>query len=294
MSALTVRKPAFRFDDVPFQWQPSNPAFATFLNQLSFLAVAFERYIIKVLRDVLPRMDEGDAKHEAQLFFEQEAAHSMAHKRHIDAMIRLYPALKSTLDKACKHFDDLYARETTKYHLAYIANLEATFTPTLSFVIEHREALFANGHRTISSLFLWHAIEEIEHRSSALDIYSAVVRNRWYRITKVPSLVRHLDGFFKLMQEEFDRHVPREEQTAGLTFVPKPMGKIPLRAKIVLQLNLLRCFLPWHKPANEREPAWFSTWMSASRDGIDMSSFYGCSLADLHAGASQRLPATGI
>jgi len=276
MSTLKVRKPPFVFgDDVPFQWQPSNPVFSTFLNQLSFFAVAFERYVIKALRDAIPIVKDAEVQREARLFLEQEAAHSYAHKLHIDSMVKLYPGLKATFSRACQHFDELYKKESTAYHLAYIANLEATFTPMLKFVINHRESLFSRGHARISSLFLWHAIEEIEHRRSAYIVYCDVVPNRWYRIAKVPSLMKHLAQFFDLMAKEFEAHIPLQDRTAGLNPMPEAMGHIPRKEKILLQLNLMRCFFPWHNPENESEPDWFNVWMDAESRGADMTCFYG-------------------
>jgi len=276
MSTLKVRKLPFVFgEDVPFQWQPTNPVFATFLNQLSFLAVAFERYIIKVLRDAMPLIKDAEVQLEAKLFFEQEAQHSLAHKLHIDSMIRIYPGLQATFTKACRHFDDLHKRESINFHLAYIANLEATFTPMLSFVINHREDLFSKGNVKISSLFLWHAIEEIEHRRSAYVIYNDIVPNSWYRISKVPSLMRHLSEFFDLMAGEFEANVPLQERTAGLEAPPEALGHISRKEKFLLTLRLIRCFFPWHNPEKESEPEWFKVWMEADRAGADMTCFYG-------------------
>lgn len=38
---------------------------------------------------------------------------------------------------------------------------------------------FAPGDARVASLFMWHFVEEIEHRSSAPILYDAVVRDRW-------------------------------------------------------------------------------------------------------------------
>lgn len=276
MPALKVRKLPFSFDDeIPFQWQPSNPTFATFLNQLSFFAVAFERYLIKALRDAIPLIENESVRIEAKLFLEQEAQHSLAHKTHVDFMIRKYPGLKTAFTKACQHYDNLYQKESTQFHLSYIANLEATFAPMLTFVIDHREALFSKGHVKVSSLFLWHAIEEIEHRSSAYVIYNEFVKNKWYRITKVPHLAKHLSEFFKMIGEEFEKNVPLEIRTAGMDHPPEALGMIPRKRRMLLTLNLIKCFFPWHNPKNEIEPEWFDEWMHAEEEGCDMTQIYG-------------------
>ena len=111
---LEVRALPFKFDgNIPFQWVPGNPIFPTFLNGLSFFAVGFERYLIKGLKGVLPLIDDAAAKEDAKLFLKQEAQYSLAHKCHVDAMVRLYPGLASTVEKTNQHFDDLYDRENT-------------------------------------------------------------------------------------------------------------------------------------------------------------------------------------
>ena len=43
-------------------------------------------------------------------------------------------------------------------------------------------------------MLLWHFVEEVEHRSSALVIYDAAVGDSWYRIRALPGIVRHLMG----------------------------------------------------------------------------------------------------
>jgi predicted metal-dependent hydrolase len=276
MSALKVRKLPFEFDEsIPFQWQPSNPTFATFLNQLSFFAVAFERYVIKALRDAMPLITSDEVRAEAKLFLEQEAQHSLAHKLHIDCLIKKYPGLKEAFSKSCQHYDNLYKKESTQFHLSYIANLEATFAPMLTFVINHREDLFSKGNIKVSSLFLWHAIEEIEHRSSAYVIYNDVVQNGWYRVSRVPHLAKHLHGFFALISSEFEKHVPLEDRTAGLSRPPEPLSMISRKERFVLTLNLIKCFFPWHDPKNEVEPAWYKDWMIADGNGEDMTRVYG-------------------
>ena len=60
MTSLTIRSPKFRIDEsVPFQWQPSNPSFGLFGNTFTFLAIAFERYIVSATRQALPRFTDA-------------------------------------------------------------------------------------------------------------------------------------------------------------------------------------------------------------------------------------------
>lgn len=275
-SVLKVRRLPFTFSDgVRFNWHPENPAFGRFLNSLSFLFVGFEQYIIKALRDAEPLIRNPAVRIEARLFLEQEAQHSAAHSRHIRALALAYPGLRSTLEKAVEHFDRLYRSESTNFHLAYIADLEATFTPMLSFAINHRKLLFEAGDTEVSSLFLWHAVEEIEHRSSAFLIYNEVVGDTWFRLSKLPQVHRHLHALIALLDEEFRLHVPERELSGGLDAVPPILGGISLGARLLLVARVMACLMPWHDPARHAEPPWFAQWMRAESEGADMTRFYG-------------------
>ena len=97
MTNLTVRSPQFGIDEtVPFQWQPSNPSFGLFGNTFTFLAIAFERYIVSATRQALPRITDPAIAEEADAFVRQEAQHARAHRAHAKAMIAQYPGLNET------------------------------------------------------------------------------------------------------------------------------------------------------------------------------------------------------
>ncbi len=63
-------------------------------------------------------------------------------------MIAQYPGLEGTYAAANAAYDELLEREDVEFHLAYIANLEATFTPLFKMVLDHRHELFDGQRRT--------------------------------------------------------------------------------------------------------------------------------------------------
>ncbi len=111
-----------------------------------------------------------------------------------------------------KAFGDLTAETPLKYRLAYTADLEATFTPVFKLMLDHDATLFAPGDDRVASLFLWHFVEEVEHRSSALIIYDAVADDPWYRMRVAPSIFNHVWAVLKVACEGFNKHVPLEER----------------------------------------------------------------------------------
>jgi len=99
------------------------------------------------------------------------------------------------------------ADKPLKYRLAYTADLEATFTPVFKLMLDNDATLFAPGDDRVASLFLWHFVEEVEHRSSALIIYDAVVDGPWYRMRMAPSIFKHVIDMMRLASQGFNKHV---------------------------------------------------------------------------------------
>ena len=195
------------------------------------------------------------------------------------AMIAHYPALAETHAAANAAFDELLEREDVEFHLAYIANLEATFTPLFKMVFDNRRPLFEGGDERVGTLLLWHFAEEIEHRSSALLIHHHVTPDRWYRIRNARKVFDHVARIYKLILADFEKHVPMEARLisakAHVTARPLHLGKSPTASRSVgpTVINRQCCIMsrdvicercsgeakaqtPHHDPAGEPLPSW--------------------------------------
>ena len=159
------------------------------------------------MRDVEPLITDPRVLQEAKDFRAQEGLHSMAHRKHCKALIAQTPALQSALDRANELYDELYATETLKYHLAYCGGLESIFTPSFKLMLDHREHLF-NGDARVASLLLWHFCEEIEHRSSGLMVYDHVYGHYWYRLSRFKGFMAHVGKVIGAITEEFEKAFP--------------------------------------------------------------------------------------
>jgi predicted metal-dependent hydrolase len=301
MANLTVRNIRFQIDDtVPFQWQPANPSFGLFGNTFTFLAIAFERYIVSATRQALPRFSDAEVAEEADLFVRQEAQHARAHRAHAKAMIERYPGLQETYEAANAAYDKLLERESVEFHLAYIANLEATFTPLFKMVFDNRRQLFEGSDERVGTLLLWHFVEEIEHRSSALRIHHHVTPDPWYRIRQAPKVFNHVAGIYKLVLAGFEDHVPLEDRHISTAAVgPSGLYLAEMRDRFSVNRHQgsrsmlsdisgkdLRTMLwhetkaqtPRHDPAFEPLPSWADDWHSAYEAGADVTTYEGVRL----------------
>jgi len=276
-SNLTVRKIPFNLEHVDILWNKKNPSFSNFINKFSFWAPALERYVCRVIREAQDHIHDPETAQEAKLFFQQEAEHSKSHLKHVKRMVELYPGLQAASDRINAHYDQLYRDHSMEYHLAYIAGLEATFSPAFRSLIEGRRPLFSTGDANVSSLCLWHFNEEIEHRSSALMVYNAVVGRTWYRLCQFRSVVKHVKDGFRVLEEEFGKAIPKGDRGPMPELKESPFGRLPVGLRLKLKVGIVLAQAPWHDPSSEKVPEWSQDWFNRYAKGEDMSKYYGIS-----------------
>jgi predicted metal-dependent hydrolase len=302
MTELVIRKIHWEFDDtVPFMWQPANPNFGIFCNVFTFIAVPFEKYIIKALRQAQDSFGESpEIAAEADAFLRQEGQHAAAHRKHMTALVAQYPGLERAYDDATRAFDQLIDEHPVEFHAAYIANLEATFTPLFKVVLDNRDSLFAGSDHRVASLMTWHFVEEIEHRSSGLILYRHLSPDPWYRVKRIRDTFRHVGDVAADIARTIDDVVPFEDRCASAVdlmsigllvdeFKYRGPGGAWRRArrdggptmfqavstgeltKMAWRLALSQA--PNHDPGEQPLPAWADTWMTEYARGTDMTSF---------------------
>ncbi len=304
MTNLVVRKIPWEFDaSVPFMWQPANPNFGLFCNAFTFIAVPFERYIVDVVRKAQDKLNEDpDVAAEAEAFLRQEAQHAAAHRKHMIALVQRYPQLERCYEYACRAYDDLIDQQPIEFHAAYIANLEATFTPLFKVILDNRDSLFTGGDQRVASLMMWHFVEEIEHRSSGLMLCRHINPNPWYRVRHIRGTFSHVGTLSDRVAKIFDEVIPFADRGASAqqllsnsmlfseftyrlpggrrrrarrTGPPTLFHAVPTRQLLTMVWRLLLSQTPHHDPADQPLPDWVDTWMREYQRGSDMTAFYG-------------------
>jgi hypothetical protein len=272
MSNLQIRRIPFDFEGVDFIWNPDHPAFSMMMNNISFQVIGLEKYFCRAMRDAEAHIKDPAILEETRQFNAQEAIHSRAHLKHCKALIARYPGLQEAMDKCVKSYDDLYDAHGLKFHLAYAGGLESMFTPLFRMIINYRDILFAGGDPRVSSLFLWHFCEEIEHRSSAISIYNHVYGDHLYRLLQIKRFYKHGVDCAKMLSIEFKKHVP---EIADLDLKADPMAGIPKSEKKRLSWSLLACQMPWYDHDNQKLPPYYAEWVSRFEGGENMALAYG-------------------
>ncbi|ASW90727.1 hypothetical protein A5626_08370 [Mycobacterium marseillense] len=280
MSALKIRKPPFAFAEgsAPYLWQPANPDFSEMCNAISFAAPAFERYIVQVVQLAEPRLTGTPMEQEAQDFLRQEAQHARMHRKHVARLVAQYPGLADTQKKVDAAYTDLLENESLDFNLAYVTDIEATFTPLFGMMLNNEPTLFRGGADRVASLFLWHFMEEIEHRSSAFGIYDTAVGRKWYRLRVLPKVMRHVSGLMKGIMDDFTVHVPAADRGdvsgEALSFRSAAFRDIPGREMAAMLYRLALSQAPFHRPERQPIPDFTAIWYGAETDGRDITQWY--------------------
>ena len=133
-----------------------------------------EDFFVRSVRHYRDRITDPVLKRQVAGFIGQEATHGREHRILNDRLDQLgYPVRR--FERITKRVLAIRTRLVPP-----IANLAATaalehFTATLAeMVLASEEAQRLFGNNDLRNLFLWHALEESEHKAVAFDVYRAV------------------------------------------------------------------------------------------------------------------------
>jgi predicted metal-dependent hydrolase len=133
-----------------------------------------EDFFVRSVRHFRDRIEDPELKRQVNGFIGQEAMHGREHRVFNDRLDELgYPT---------KRFERLTKRglQIRERVLSPTSNLAATaalehFTATLAeLVLTSEETRDLFGSQAVRDLFVWHALEESEHKAVAFDVYKAV------------------------------------------------------------------------------------------------------------------------
>lgn len=171
-----VRRLDLEFDptSVPRDWYGNDAHLSTFFNGLSLLFPEGEKFFVQSVRHFSNRLTDPDLKRRVAAFIGQEALHSAEHSA-FNAMLRAQgDELVVRLEREVRWLLILGHRVLTRRsQLAVTCALEH-YTAILAeqlLTMPDRQAAIDDALRP---LWLWHALEESEHKAVAFDVFTAV------------------------------------------------------------------------------------------------------------------------
>ncbi|MEZ0362568.1 metal-dependent hydrolase [Mycobacterium sp. pUA109] len=186
----TVRRIRFRFGEP----QPMNHHFVegdiAFSHFVAVLSAAFppgEESFIRSVRRFADRVTDPVLKKRVAGFIGQESVHGQEHRRLNEKLIAMgYPFVRLFTFGHDSRRERLVLRiENRAPGLAHLAMTAAAehYTATLAErVLSSPEIQAIPEDPEVRNLFNWHAVEELEHKSVAFDVYRAMGGPEWLRI----------------------------------------------------------------------------------------------------------------
>jgi predicted metal-dependent hydrolase len=173
-----IRTRRIEFDypagELPRHFAAGDPVMSHVVAVLSSLFPEGEDFFVRSVRNYRDHITDAELKKQVAGFIGQEATHGREHRtfnRRLQSMG--YPTW--IIDRLTRYGLALGARVLPKAHqLAITAALEH-YTATLAEVLlGDPEARATLDDDEVRSLFLWHAVEESEHKSVAFDVFETV------------------------------------------------------------------------------------------------------------------------
>ncbi|MDQ2649469.1 MAG: metal-dependent hydrolase [Actinomycetota bacterium] len=197
---IKTRRMEFRHDpSMPHHFAGGDPAMSHIVSTLSALFPEGEDFFVQAVRNYRDRITDPELKKQVGGFIGQEAIHGREHRAFNEQLAAMgYPT--QLLDRLTKYGFAVGAKVLPKSHqLAITAALEH-YTATLAEVLlGEPEAMGRFNDDEVRNLFMWHAVEEAEHKSVAFDVYQHVSGNQVRRrvvmnITTVGFLAAAVSG----------------------------------------------------------------------------------------------------
>jgi hypothetical protein len=174
----------FDADKVPDKWLYNNAFLTTWMESLSILFPEGEQFFVDAVRQVRGSIDDKEIQSQISGFIGQEAMHSLEHvamNNYLDAKGLPAAELEKTVVSLLKVIQKY---SSAKDQLALTAALEHITAMLANLLLEENEfseAKRRNMHESMRSLWMWHAIEETEHKGVAYDVYLHVGAPYWHR-----------------------------------------------------------------------------------------------------------------
>lgn len=182
---IRTRRVAFEYapGEFPRHYVSGDLIMSHVLTMLSSVFPPGEDFFVQSVRNYRDQITDPELRKQVAGFIGQEAMHSREHDR-FNARLAELGYRTRLLDRIVDFMLNSVGAKVLpkKVQLAVTAALEhytATLAETLLTVPESREMLDVDEVR---SLFLWHALEESEHKSVAFDVYRQVSGNNFVRV----------------------------------------------------------------------------------------------------------------
>lgn len=173
---IVKRRVHIDFDSAPAtNWFPREPVTETFLNAVSFFLPAGEKFFIESVQHYKHKIAGPVLQDQVQRFVYQEAMHT---REHINCNQMLSKTFRygPKIEKIGEFFLNLARWFTPKaFQLAVTCAIEHYTAVLADNLLRNQARVIHNADPEFAKFWIWHAVEETEHKAVCLDVYQEVV-----------------------------------------------------------------------------------------------------------------------
>lgn len=181
---IPPRQLDFRIPDAPRYMLGNNATATTLMVVLSAFFPPGERFFMESVRHFRQRVTDPTLKAQVSGFMGQEAIHGREHER-LNALLAEQGFNVAVPDKAVRMALALLEKLPKSQQLACTTFMEH-FTALLGEQLLTDTRFQQQAHGEMLQLWLWHALEELEHKAVAFDVYELAGNRRLERIAAFP------------------------------------------------------------------------------------------------------------
>jgi uncharacterized protein len=248
--------------DIAQYWLDNDPFKTRFFDALSTLFPVGERFFITCVRDFKDRITDPKLLQDIKDFNRQEAQHSMLHTQYNNRLVAQGINVPEILRRQERRLFGLLRKRLSPEFTLGITAASEHVTAIMADCFIERPEIFANADPRIRALYVWHAMEEMEHKSVAFDVLTRVAQASYrtrvmsmltvsllfpYHVMKILAYMLQTDGFSRWQRTKI--------WAKGLWWLYKPGGIfMPMLGKHFAYLK--PGFHPWQEPAVASYEPW--------------------------------------
>ncbi|MEH6828709.1 metal-dependent hydrolase [Parasphingorhabdus sp.] len=260
MPEIVVRAIPFAFsENINPVWHPERHEWSHMVNGASLSMPYLEPFLIKTVREALKQASDASLKDGVCGFIAQEGHHFKNHRRYNDILKRgAYPDLADVEQEMDTDFKRLQSK-SLRWRTAYTAGFETMTMGITEWLIKDRRDLFKHADPSVSSLILWHMVEETEHKNVAFDLYQDLYGSYLPRAFGLAYASWHV---MKFTRRAYIRMLSKD----GLWFDMRSrlrLYKMIGRAFANIGPAMMKSLLPGYHPSKVKDPDWVIRWAHA-------------------------------
>lgn len=182
---IPIRHMDFQFNakELDSYFYRDNELASAYFHALSIFLTFGEDLVIDTARHHRQFLTDPALKRRVSALIGQEAVHSKLHDEFNDTLAEhRYPLglYRFLADKAFKYG---FQRFPNRLQLSMMAGIEHFTAVLAEFMMKNEDIFYASGDDKQRALWMWHMLEESEHKDIAYDVYESLSGNYPLRIT---------------------------------------------------------------------------------------------------------------